>query len=57
LTQGYEFKWLDVASAWLPYDLISGCEHEDTGRPELYGGGPCFIGVDIAAARDNSLAI
>ena len=50
--QEYELKWLDEASAWLPYDLISSCEDEDAGCSQLYGGGPCFLGVDIAARND-----
>lgn len=50
--QEYELKWLDEASAWLSYELINGCEHEQAGRPELYAGGPCYIGVDIAARND-----
>ncbi|ANT39904.1 Phage terminase, large subunit [Rhodovulum sp. P5] len=50
--QEYELKWLDAASAWLDYDLISACEREEAGKPELYQGGPCFVGVDIAARND-----
>lgn len=50
--QEYELKWLDEASAWLPYDLIMACEHDDAGRPELYQGGLCHVGVDIARRRD-----
>ena len=50
--QEYELKWLDEASAWLPYDLISTCEHEQAGRPELYAGNPCYVGVDIGARND-----
>lgn len=50
--QEYELKWLDEASAWLPYDLITPAEHPAAGLPGLYQGGPCFVGVDIAARRD-----
>lgn len=50
--QEFELKWLDEASAWLDYELINGCEASTAGRPEAYGGGPCFVGVDIAARRD-----
>jgi len=50
--QEYELKWLDEASAWLPYDLISSCENEFAGNQELYAGGPCYVGVDIAARND-----
>lgn len=50
--QEYELKWLDEASAWLPFDLINAVEHDQAGRPELYAGGPCFVGVDIATRND-----
>ncbi|WP_333827715.1 terminase large subunit domain-containing protein [Pararhodobacter sp.] len=50
--QEYELKWLDEASSWLPYDLIAPVEHPAAGLPGLYQGGPCFVGVDIAARRD-----
>lgn len=50
--QEYELKWLDEASAWLDYDLINSCEHPAAGLPALYQGGPCFVGVDIAARND-----
>lgn len=50
--QEYELKWLDEASAWLSYDLISSCEDDQAGRPELYAGGPCYVGVDISVRND-----
>ncbi len=50
--QEYELKWLDEASAWLSYELISSCEDDRAGRPDLYGGGPCYVGVDIGARND-----
>lgn len=50
--QEYELKWLDEASAWLPYDLINACEHDEAADPARYAGGPCFVGVDIAARND-----
>lgn len=51
-SQEFELKWLDEASSWLDYDLISGCETNSAGVPELYDGGPCYVGVDIAARND-----
>lgn len=51
-SQEYELHWLDAASAWLDYDLISSVEHPLAGRPELYAGGPVYIGNDIAARND-----
>jgi phage FluMu gp28-like protein len=50
--QEFELKWLDAASSWLDYELISSCEDESAGRPDLYQGGLCFVGVDIAARND-----
>lgn len=50
--QEYELQWLDEASSWLPYDLITPVEHPAAGLRGLYQGGPCFVGVDIAARRD-----
>lgn len=50
--QEFELAWLDEASAWLDYDLISSCEGRDAGMREHYAGGPCFVGVDIAARND-----
>lgn len=50
--QEYELKWLDEASAWLDYNLISSVEHDQAGKPELYADGPCYIGNDIAARND-----
>jgi phage FluMu gp28-like protein len=51
-TQEYELQWLDEASAWLPYELISSVEDPDAGNPDLYQGGVCYIGNDIAARGD-----
>jgi len=50
--QEYELKWLDEASAWLTYELITACEDSDAGKPEKYQGGFCFIGNDIAVRND-----
>lgn len=50
--QEYELKWLDEASAWLDYDLISSVESAEAGKPDLYRDGHVFVGVDIAARND-----
>lgn len=50
--QEFELQWLDEASAWLSFELINGCEHEQAGVPDNYTGGPCFVGVDIGARND-----
>lgn len=50
--QEFELKWMDAASAWLPYELISSCEDVRAGHPALYRGGICYVGVDIAARND-----
>ncbi|WP_127088337.1 terminase large subunit domain-containing protein [Aquabacter cavernae] len=50
--QEYELKYLDEASAWLSYDLISSCEDEHAGHPDGYQGGVCYLGVDIGRRND-----
>ena len=50
--QEFELSWLDEASSWLSFDLINGCEHDHAGLAEHYSGGPCFVGIDIAARND-----
>ena len=50
--QEYELKWLDEASAWLPFDLISAAENPHAGKPELTGSGQTFVGVDIGIRGD-----
>lgn len=50
--QEYELKYLDEASAWLPYELITSCEDPGAGDPDGYQGGACFIGVDIGRRND-----
>ena len=51
--QEFELQWADEATAWLTYELITACEDEKAGIPELYSGGRVFIGNDIA--RRNNL--
>ena len=50
--QEYELEWLDEASAWLSYDLISACESDGAGVPSRATGGPAFIGIDIGLRGD-----
>lgn len=50
--QEFELKWLDEASAWLSYDLISSCEGDRAGEPADYQGGPCYVGRDIGRRND-----
>lgn len=50
--QEYELQYLDEASAWLSYDLISAAEDGDAGHPDGYQGGPCFVGRDIGRRND-----
>lgn len=35
-------------------DIVA-CEHDDCGRPELYQGGMCFLGRDVARRRDGQV--
>lgn len=50
--QEFELQWLDEASSWLSYDLITECENPLAGLPAKYKGGACFVGIDIAARND-----
>jgi phage FluMu gp28-like protein len=50
--QEFELRWLDEASAWLPYDLINSAEELGAGDPAGYQGHPCYVGIDIAARND-----
>lgn len=54
--QEYELKWLDEASAWLSYELITTCETEleDTGATTI-DGYRTYIGWDVARRRDLSI--
>lgn len=54
--QEYELHWLDEASAWLPYELITACEHERAGDPLGYTGAPVYVGVDIGRRHDLFVA-
>ena len=53
--QEYMCVPVDEASAWLTWSLIESCESEAAGLPELYEGGPCYVGMDIARRRDLSV--
>ncbi|MGE4489288.1 MAG: terminase family protein [Kiritimatiellales bacterium] len=50
--QEYMCEPVDGLDSWLTYELISGVEHPDAGRPERYSGGPCYFGNDIGLRRD-----
>ncbi len=50
--QEYELKYLDEASAWLTYELISAVEDPGAGDPDGYQGGVCFVGRDIGRRHD-----
>jgi phage FluMu gp28-like protein len=62
--QEFECQFVDEATAWLPYDLIDGCEDAECTltpgpspqgrgeRPGAYQGGPCYVGMDFAARGD-----
>lgn len=50
--QEFLLEFLDEASSWLGFDVIVAVEDADAGKPELYQGGPCSIGNDIARRGD-----
>lgn len=52
--QEFLLEWLDEASAWLDFELISSCEAPTAGKPEFYeprASQICFIGNDIARRK------
>jgi phage FluMu gp28-like protein len=49
--QEFECQFIDSASAWLPFELIDGCEAEDL-PDDLPAAAPVFVGVDFAARGD-----
>ena len=49
--QEFELQFLEDALSWISFDLITANEHPAAGKPELYTGGPCIIGNDIAKRR------
>jgi len=50
--QEYEIKFIDEATAFITYDMINEVESDMAGRPELYGGGDVYVGMDIGRRRD-----
>jgi len=49
--QEYEVKFLDEATAWLPYDLISEAEDQSLGMENPWGGGEVYAGIDIGRKK------
>lgn len=50
--QEYMCQPVDEAAAWLAWQLITSGEHPDAGVPDLYTGGPAYVGMDIGRRRD-----
>ena len=42
----------DGEGAWISLADYMACEHDDAGKPELYGGGAAWLGYDVARKRD-----
>ncbi len=51
----YLCEFVDEASAWLTYDLIASCEHDQAGDPNFYQFKPTYVGWDVARRRDLSV--
>jgi phage FluMu gp28-like protein len=45
----------DATLAWLSWELITSCEDDRAGRPELWTGGPTTVGWDVARRRNYSV--
>ncbi|MFN3749250.1 MAG: hypothetical protein ACK4SJ_11245 [Sphingorhabdus sp.] len=43
------------SGALISLEEIASCEHDDCGLPELYQGGLCYVGRDVARRRDGQI--
>jgi len=43
------------STAWLPYELIEGCESDQAGQPGLAADGQRYIGADIGETEDRTV--
>jgi phage FluMu gp28-like protein len=43
------------SSAFLPYELIEKCEDDRAGRPEHFGEGPRYVGMDVGESNNPSV--
>ena len=53
--QEFEIKFIDEATAFITYDMINEAETDMAGKPEFYGGGDVYVGMDIGRRRDLSV--
>lgn len=54
--QEFECQFLDhSARHWLSHELIAAAQTDAAGQPEAYAGGPCWVGMDIAARGDMTV--
>ena len=50
--QEYMCVPVDEATAWLTWAMITEAEDANAGKPALYAGGDCYVGMDIGRRRD-----
>ncbi|HUX03066.1 MAG TPA: hypothetical protein VMY35_19065 [Phycisphaerae bacterium] len=43
------------STAWLPYELIEGCEHDGAGDIAMAGDGQRYIGMDVGETKDRTV--
>ncbi len=55
--QEFELDWQDGSSRWLSRELIANAQNNNAGRPNLFQGGPAFLGNDIARKNDYWVAV
>jgi len=55
--QEYMCRFLDEATAWLTYEMISEAEHEQCAELAAAGVGDVFAGIDIGRKRDLTVYI
>lgn len=49
--QEYNCVAAESMDKYILWDDILPCQHQQAGLPDLYGGGPCYVGMDIARRR------
>ncbi len=55
--QEFELDWMDGSSRWLERKLITSAQNKDAAVPQLFEGGECWIGNDIARKNDLWVAV
>ncbi len=55
--QEYELDWMDGSTRWLDRNIIINAQNKHAAIPQLFKGGQCWIGNDIARKNDLWVAV